>query len=109
MSNDIDYDIFLACVELINRATYFMDHHHADDFAELFTPDGFFLPPAEYPDGQAMLSVHHRWQGRFSEMQLGRALDTGCPGGVTIPARVSGPIVNNPTTPAYIFADNFSS
>jgi hypothetical protein len=70
-------------------------------------PNGFVT--AAYPDGQAMLSVHHRWQGRFSEMQQGRALDSGCPGGLQIPARVGGPVMENPTTLSYIFADNFSS
>lgn len=66
MSDDIDYGVYIACVELVNRATYLMDHHHADGFAELFTPDGSFLPPAEYPDGKAM-------EGREAIRQVLRA------------------------------------
>lgn len=54
MTEAMDHAAYLKCLELVNRATYLMDHHLADAFAALFTIDGSFLPPAEYPDGQAM-------------------------------------------------------
>ncbi len=54
MTDATDYAAYLECLELVNRATYLMDHHQADAFADLFTIDGSFLPPAEYPDGKAM-------------------------------------------------------
>jgi hypothetical protein len=62
-----------------------------------------------FPDGQSMLSVMHTWQGRFSETTPGRALDTGCTSGIVVPARVSGPLPENPAPPSYIFYDSFSS
>jgi hypothetical protein len=69
----------------------------------------FSVPIENFPDGQSLLSVRHTWQGRFSEMQLGRALDTGCPVNLEVPARVSGELDENPAPPGYIFYDSFSS
>jgi hypothetical protein len=61
------------------------------------------------PEGQSWIGVLHSSEGRFSELQPARALDSGCAAGLMVPAATSGPVQFNPAHPDYIFLDGFSS
>jgi len=68
-----------------------------------------FISGDAQPEGQSWFGVLHSSEGRFSELQPARALDSGCNAGRVEPAAVGGPVEFNPTTASYIFLDGYES
>ncbi|MEZ5464037.1 MAG: hypothetical protein R3F22_02195 [Lysobacteraceae bacterium] len=61
--------------------------------------------PSDGVDGQSWVGVLHSSEGRFSELTVGQALDSGCRAGTQSTANTSGPIVENPNKPGFLFQD----
>lgn len=70
---------------------------------------GTFFSFQGYQGGQSWVGVLHDSQGRFSELAPGRALDSMCTQGLTVPASVNGAPPVNPVAPDSVFLDGFSS
>lgn len=108
---------FLGGITYMDRATQLFPTDRLDEsLLEPSPPAGSgrvnlatFVQGDFMPEGQSWIGVLHSSEGRFSELQPARALDSGCTAGQMVPAATNGPAQFNPVPPSYIFLDGFSS
>lgn len=60
-------------------------------------------PPGKY--GQSWVGTLRGLEGRFSDFTAAFALDSSCNAGKAVPANVSGPTLQNPSSRTYIFSN----